>query len=61
MQKNRSDEVMGTDQPNNPDDAEQIEGLDSEGRPWGDYPLDEMLIRCWAPAGRCRGSPSESG
>ena len=36
---------MVTDQPNHPDDSEQIEGLDSEGRPWGDYPLDEMLIR----------------
>ena len=36
---------MGTDQPNHPEDSEQIEGLDSEGRPWGDYPLDEMLIR----------------
>ena len=36
---------MGTDQPNSSDDTEQIEGLDSEGRPWGDYPLDEMLIR----------------
>ena len=36
---------MGTDQINHPDDWEQIEGLDSEGRSWGDYPLDEMLIR----------------
>ena len=36
---------MGTDLPNHSDDTEQIEGLDSEGRSWGDYPLDEMLIR----------------
>ena len=36
---------MGTDQSNSSDDTEQIEGLDSEGRSWGDYPLDEMLIR----------------
>ena len=36
---------MGTDQPSHLDDIEPIEGLDSEGRPWGDYPLDEMLIR----------------
>lgn len=26
-------------------EEEKIEGLDSEGRTWGDYPLDEMLIR----------------
>lgn len=45
MQKNRSDDTMETDRPNHPDDTEQIEGLDSEGRSWGDYPLDEMLIR----------------
>ena len=36
---------MKTDQPGHPDAAEDIEGLDSEGRSWGDYPLDEMLIR----------------
>ena len=36
---------METDQPNHLDDTEKIEGLDSEGRSWGDYPLDEMLIR----------------
>ena len=36
---------MKTEQPSPPDDTEQIEGLDSEGRSWGDYPLDEMLIR----------------
>ena len=36
---------MEPDQPNHPDDLEQIEGLDPEGRSWGDYPLDEMLIR----------------
>ena len=45
MQKNWSDDIMGTDQSNSSDDTEQIEGLDSEGRSWGDYPLDEMLIR----------------
>ena len=45
MQKNWSDDIMGTDQPTSSDDTEQIEGLESEGRPWGDYPLDEMLIR----------------
>ena len=36
---------METDRPDDPDDQETIEGLDSEGRSWGDYPLDEMLIR----------------
>ena len=36
---------METDRPDDPDDQEPIEGLDSEGRSWGDYPLDEMLIR----------------
>ncbi len=36
---------METDRPDGPDDQEEIEGLDSEGRSWGDYPLDEMLIR----------------
>ena len=36
---------METDRPDVSDDQEQIEGLDSEGRSWGDYPLDEMLIR----------------
>ena len=36
---------METEQPTQPDEEEQIEGLDSEGRSWGDYPLDEMLIR----------------
>ena len=36
---------MEPDRPNHPDDLEQIEGLDPEGRSWGDYPLDEMLIR----------------
>ena len=45
MPTNRSYDIMGTDQINHPDDSEQIEGLDSEGRSWGDYPLDEMLIR----------------
>ena len=45
MQKNWSDDIMGTDQSNSSDDTELIEGLDSEGRSWGDYPLDEMLIR----------------
>ena len=36
---------METDRPDDLDDQEKIEGLDSEGRSWGDYPLDEMLIR----------------
>ena len=36
---------METDRQDDPDEQEQIEGLDSEGRSWGDYPLDEMLIR----------------
>ena len=35
---------MKADQAGHLDDQE-IEGLDSEGRSWGDYPLDEMLIR----------------
>ena len=26
-------------------EAEEPEGLESKGAPWGDYPLDEMLIR----------------
>ena len=36
---------METDRSSHQDDKEQIEGLDSEGRSWGDYPLDDMLIR----------------
>ncbi len=28
-----------------PFEAEEIEGLDQEGRGWGDYPLDDLLIR----------------
>ena len=36
---------METDRPDDLDDQEEIEGLDSEGKSWGDYPLDEMLIR----------------
>ena len=36
---------MTSDQPGQLADLEQIDGLDSEGRSWGDYPLDEMLIR----------------
>ena len=36
---------METDRPDDPDDQEHIEGLDSGERSWGDYPLDEMLIR----------------
>ena len=38
---------MGTDRSDHLDEEpeEQIEGLDSEGSSWGDYPLDEMLIR----------------
>ena len=36
---------METDRQDDPDEQEQIEGLDSEGRSWGDYPLDAMLIR----------------
>ena len=36
---------METEQPTQPDEEEQIEGLDSVGMSWGDYPLDEMLIR----------------
>ena len=36
---------METDRRDDLDNQEQIEGLDSEGRSWGDYPLDEMLIR----------------
>ena len=45
MQGNRSSDTMEIDRPGGPDDQEEIEGLDSEGRSWGDYPLDEMLIR----------------
>lgn len=36
---------MTSDKPGQLADPEKIEGLDSEGRSWGDYPLDEMLIR----------------
>ena len=36
---------MEPDRPNGPDDLEDIEGFDPAGRSWGDYPLDEMLIR----------------
>ena len=37
--------MMDTDRPGDHDDQEEIEGLDSEGTSWPDYPLDEMLIR----------------
>ena len=36
---------MDTDGRNHPDDTGEIEGLDSADSSWGDYPLDEMLIR----------------
>ena len=36
---------METDRPDDPDAQEEIEGLDADGRSWGDYPLDDMLIR----------------
>ena len=36
-------EVRQTDQP--PEIEEEIEGLETEGGSWGDYPLDEPLIR----------------
>ena len=36
---------MENDQLNHPEEKEEIEGLDSDDRSWGDYPLDEMLIR----------------
>ena len=45
MQGIWSSDTMETERTDDLDDQEQIEGLDPEGRSWGDYPLDEMLIR----------------
>ena len=36
---------METQQSNQPVDGEDIEGLDTEGKSWGDYPIDDLLIR----------------
>ena len=36
---------MEDQQPGPPVDGEEIEGLDSKDESWGDYPLDELLIR----------------
>jgi len=45
MQRNRGSDKVEAGRLDDPGDQEEIEGLDSEGRSWGDYPLDEMLIR----------------
>ena len=45
MQEARSDDAMEAQQSGEPIDSEEIEGLDHEGGSWGDYPLDDLLIR----------------
>ena len=36
---------MDAHQSTRPDDAEEIEGLDPDSGSWGDYPIDNLLIR----------------
>ena len=45
MQDASRDEAIETQQSGHAVDAEEIEGVDHEGGSWGDYPLDDMLIR----------------
>ena len=46
MQTTRSDDTMETQQPDPLDDSkEEIEGLDTDSASWGDYPIDDLLIR----------------
>lgn len=37
--------AAGLQHSDGPIDAEEVEGLDSEGGSWGDYPIDDFLIR----------------
>ena len=39
------DPVLQTSPPDQPVDDEEPEGLDPDSESWGDYPLDELLIR----------------
>ena len=45
MQETQSDDTTEPQQPGGPIDVDEIEGLDSEDGSWGDYPLDDLLIR----------------
>ena len=49
LQTTRSDNTMEAQQSDPPVDneekEEEIEGLDPEGASWGDYPIDDLLIR----------------
>ena len=45
MQETQSDDTTESQQPGSAIDEEEIEGLDSEDGSWGDYPLDDLLIR----------------
>ena len=45
MQEIRSDHTMRDQQPGQPVDYDEPEGLDSGNGYWGDYPIDDLLIR----------------
>ena len=46
MQRTRSDDTMKTQQPDpQVESKEEIEGLDTDAASWGDYPIDDLLIR----------------
>ncbi len=45
MQETRSNDTSEPQQPGSSTDEEEIEGLESDGGSWGDYPLDDLLIR----------------
>ena len=41
----RNDAIVNSDQPAAPLDGEELEGLDPGSGSWGDYPIDDLLIR----------------
>ncbi len=45
MQETQSDNTSESQQLDNPIDVEDVEGLDSGGGSWGDYPIDALFIR----------------
>ena len=45
MQESRRDDTVETKQVVQSVEDEEIEGLDAEGGSWGDYPIDDLLIR----------------
>ena len=45
MQQLQRGDIVETRQAVQPVDGEEVEGLDAEGGSWGDYPIDDLLIR----------------